>query len=127
MGLLDEAMRDLAVTLASTFRDNAITITRSTTVYVPATGVDTETLTVATVVAPPPSVVKNERGTLSVRLEGTYAYSIPAKDLVDAAGTAFVPALGDVLTDGVLVFALVEVNPIMSGDQVAIYKVYGKK
>lgn len=126
MGILDESMRDLASTLANTFRTSFITLSRSTSTYNTATGADVVVVSTASVVAPPPSLVKAERGTLSVRLEGTYAYSLPAKDL-DTLDTPYIPATGDTITDGNLIFTIVEVQEVRSGDQVALYKVFGKK
>lgn len=116
MGLLDDALRDVAQSLVTTFGTDPVTITRHAGDYDPFLGEEQNLPETVTVPMSPPKTVSKALAGTPVQA-GDLEAIVSAKDL----GT-FVPTVGtDSLTFNGKAHTLVFVKATYSGDQVAIY------
>lgn len=119
MGILDGPMRNIASTLIGVLSDTTSTITRTTEAnYNPETGeADPPVTTTYSVKTSPPEAFK------TLEIDGTNVLKGDFKVIVAARDLTIEPSpQTDTLTRASVVYKIIAVEPIVSGDQVAAYQ-----
>ena len=113
---LDSILRPVARDTIATF-GASLTITQTGAVYDPATAGNAHTPVSQTVKGSPPSRMRLSVATPSVERGDMQTVVSPL-----ASGWTFTPAPADVLTFDSRSYRIIDVWPLISGDQVAAYK-----
>lgn len=122
MGLLDDIMTDLGSDLVALFSDASILTVEHAGVYDPRTGVETPNEVSKSVRAVPlPAQSRNEIGPQSAKTRAEMVFLVAQKDLT---AQSLSPIEGMTITFQGRKFILVADEPIYSGDQIAVVKLY---
>jgi hypothetical protein len=114
-GKLDSIMVPLADSLITDFGKTA-TYKQVTSTFSASTGKTTSTETPSTVIVTPPAPYKQNR------IDGTVVQTGDVTCNIAGQAISFTPQIGDRINLNSLDWQIVGVNPVFSGEQIALYK-----